>query len=225
MIDMVIVLEIIISAVLCLGGVCFFWYSSKKGKWCLIALMVVGYFFASCNEAKKEVSRSDETTRTMTVHDTIYKDTLVVSKHEQVYVDAKWLRRQFEIPVKAYWKNYEDGYGVEYPTFMDRKSDGRDAKRNLRVEYQDISMIITTYDEKYDMSVQEKFEAISQSAVTKVLADNSFTLAGNCGRNRLYFEKDIMLKPRTWIYLRVEFPSELTWAVDPLLHYVKDYQP
>ena len=23
----------------------------------------------------------------------------------------------------------------------------------------------------------------------------------------------------------VEFPAELTWAVDPLLHYVKDYEP
>ena len=49
--------------------------------------------------------------------------------------------------------------------------------------------------------------------------------AGNCGKNRLFFEKDIMLKPRTWLYLRVEFPSELTWAVDPLLQYVKGYQP
>ena len=29
----------------------------------------------------------------------------------------------------------------------------------------------------------------------------------------------------SWMYLRVEFPQELTWAVDPLLHYVKDYQP
>ena len=26
------------------------------------------------------------------------------------------------------------------------------------------------------------------------------------------------------MYLRVEFPSELTWAVDPLLQYVKDFQ-
>lgn len=34
-----------------------------------------------------------------------------------------------------------------------------------------------------------------------------------------------MLKPRTWLYMRVEFPAELTWAVDPLLHYVKDYEP
>lgn len=26
-------------------------------------------------------------------------------------------------------------------------------------------------------------------------------------------------------FIRVEFPHELTWAVDPLLHYVMDYQP
>ena len=159
------------------------------------------------------------------VYDTIYKDTLVVEKQELVFVDAKWLRRQLAVPNKGYWKNYEDGYGVEYPAFMERKSDGRDRGRNLRLEYQGISMIVSTCDENYDMSVQEKFEAVSQSAVTKVLADSSFTLAGGCGENRLYFEKDILLKPRTWIYLRVEFPSELTWAVDPLLHYVKDYEP
>ena len=35
----------------------------------------------------------------------------------------------------------------------------------------------------------------------------------------------VKLKNRTWLYLRVEFPQELTWAVDPLLQYVKDYEP
>lgn len=163
--------------------------------------------------------------KTVVVHDTIYKDTLVVENKEPVFVDAKWLRSQLAVPNKAYWKNYEDGYGVEYPAFMERVQDGRDGQRNLRVEFQGISMIVSTCDDKYDMSVQEKFEAVSQSAVTTLLADSSFTLAGSCGKNRLYFEKDILLKPRTWIYLRVEFPSELTWAVDPLLHYVKDYEP
>ena len=37
--------------------------------------------------------------------------------------------------------------------------------------------------------------------------------------------KDIKLKGRTWMYLRMEFPSELTWAIDPLLQYVLNYQP
>jgi len=187
-----------------------------------LAVIVVGGVIVSLS---RQVEGEENDVKTVVVHDTIYKDTLVTEKQEPVFVDAKWLRSQLAVPNKAYWKNYEDGYGVEYPAFMERVQDGRDGQRNLRVEFQGISMIVSTCDDKYDMSVQEKFEAVSQSAVTTLLADSSFTLAGSCGKNRLYFEKDILLKPRTWIYLRVEFPSELTWAVDPLLHYVKDYEP
>ena len=187
-----------------------------------LAVIVVGIVFVYL---PKLGEGGENDVKTVVVHDTIYKDTLVVENKEPVFVDAKWLRSQLAVPNKAYWKNYEDGYGVEYPVFMERVQDGRDGQRNLRVEFQGISMIVSTCDDKYDMSVREKFEAVSQSAVTTLLADSSFTLAGGCGKNRLYFEKDILLKPRTWIYLRVEFPSELTWAVDPLLHYVKDYEP
>lgn len=187
-----------------------------------LAVIVVGGVIVSLS---RQVEGGGNDVKTVVVHDTIYKDTLVTENKELVFVDAKWLRSQLAVPNKAYWKNYEDGYGVEYPAFMERVQDGRDGQRNLRVEFQGISMIVSTCDDKYDMSVREKFEAVSQSAVTKVFADSSFTLAGSCGKNRLYFEKDILLKPRTWIYLRVEFPSELTWAVDPLLHYVKDYEP
>ena len=187
-----------------------------------LAVIVVGGVIVSLS---RQVEGEENDVKTVVVHDTIYKDTLVTEKQEPVFVDAKWLRSQLAVPNKAYWKNYEDGYGLEYPAFMERVQDGRDGQRNLRVEFQGISMIVSTCDDKYDMSVQEKFEAVSQSAVTTLLADSSFTLAGSCGKNRLYFEKDILLKPRTWIYLRVEFPSELTWAVDPLLHYVKDYEP
>ena len=61
-------------------------------------------------------------------------------------------------------------------------------------------------------------------AVTKTMSQNSFLLAGNVGDRKLFFEKDIKLKKKTWMYLRVEFPSELTWAIDPLLQYVKDFQ-
>lgn len=197
-------------------------FSMRKLLLGALAVIVVGIVIVYL---PKLTEGEENDVKTVVVHDTIYKDTLVVPKHEQVYIDAKWLRRQLVIPNKAYWKNYEDGYGVEYPAVMERKLDGRDRERNLRLEYQGISMIVSTCDDKYDMTVQEKFEAVSQSAVTTLLADSSFTLAGSCGKNRLYFEKDILLKPRTWIYLRVEFPSELTWAVDPLLHYVKDYKP
>lgn len=161
------------------------------------------------------------------IHDTIYKDTftLKVPVQEPVYYDAKWLRRAFETPYTTHWQNYEDGYEIEYPNFMERVVDYYKGGRNLRVDYRDVCMTVRTVDDDYDMTVREKYEALSASAVTKVLLDRAFTTAGNCGKNRLFFEKDIMLKPRTWLYLRVEFPSELTWAVDPLLHYVKDYEP
>lgn len=75
------------------------------------------------------------------------------------------------------------------------------------------------------MSVMEKYEGLNMGAVTKSVADSSFLLAGRSDQNKRFFEKDIKLKGRTWMYLRVEFPREMTWAVDPLLHYVKDYQP
>ena len=123
------------------------------------------------------------------------------------------------------WENYKDGYKIEYPSFMYRTDLKNPDERKIELEFHGITMSCRAYDDKYDMTVREKFEAVSQSSVTTSLADSSFTLAGGCGENRLYFEKDILLKPRTWMYLRVEFPSELTWAVDPLLHYVKDFQP
>lgn len=161
------------------------------------------------------------------IHDTIYKDTLTVNVPVQVpvYYDAKWLRKAFETPYTTHWRNYVDGYEIVYPYFMVRKPDLSHGDRNLRVDYQDICMTVRTDDDDYDMTVREKYEAVSQAAVTKALKDSTFTMAGKYDKNRLYFEKDIMLKPRTWLYLRVEFPPELTWAVDPLLHYVKDYEP
>lgn len=161
------------------------------------------------------------------IHDTIYKDTLTVNVPVQVpvFYDAKWLRRAFETSNSAHWKNYEDDYEIDYPSFMERQVDLRKGDRNLRVDYRDVCMTVRTVDDDYDMTVREKYEAISQAATTRTLAGRSFTMAGKCGKNRLYFEKDIMLMPRTWVYLRVEFPAELTWAVDPLLHYVKDYEP
>lgn len=162
--------------------------------------------------------------RKVVVHDTIYKDTFLVTIRDTVFYDAKWLRRQFETAGKAYWKNYGDGYEVAYPEFMNKVLLNQ-GERNLRVEYQGISMVASAYDDEFEMSVQEKYEGLNMSAVTKSVADSSFLLAGKCDKGRLFFEKDIKLKNRTWMYLRVEFPQELTWAVDPLLHYVKDYQP
>ena len=165
-----------------------------------------------------------EGVRAVVVHDTVYKDSFVVTVHDTVYYEAKWLRKKFETAGWAYWKNCGDGYVVEYPDFMN-KVELYQGERHLRVEYHDINMVVSAYNDKREMTVREKYEGQNMSAVTKSMADSSFLLAGNCGKDRLYFEKDIKLKSHIWLYLRVEFPSELTWAVDPLLQYVKGYQP
>ena len=182
-----------------------------------IILVIVGvsaYFAKSGRSVEKKV----------VVHDTIYKETQYITERDTVFYNAKWLRRQFEISPKAYWKNYGDGYEVEYPDFMNKVLLNK-GERNLKVEYHGISMVVSAYDDEFEMSVLEKYEALNMSAVTKSVGDSSFLLAGKCDKNKLFFEKDIKLKDRTWMFLRVDFPRELTWAVDPLLHYVKDFEP
>ncbi|MBO7130487.1 MAG: hypothetical protein J6W05_12035 [Prevotella sp.] len=189
----------------------------RKFIWGLI--LVVGAISAYFAWGAKGVEESK-----VVEHDTIYKDTFLVALRDTVFYDAKWLRRKFETAGKAYWKNYGDGYEVVYPEFMNKVLLNQ-GERNLRVEYHGISMVASAYDDEFEMSVQEKYEGLNMSAVTKSVADSSFLLAGKCDKGRLFFEKGIKLKNRTWMYLRVEFPQELTWTVDPLLHYVKDYQP
>ncbi|MBP5570487.1 MAG: hypothetical protein J6X46_05645, partial [Prevotella sp.] len=97
-------------------------------------------------------------------------------------------------------------------------------ERELHVGFHGTTLLAVAYDDAKDISVREKYEALNMGAVTKSVSQNSFLLAGNVGDRRLFFEKDIKLKNKKWMYLRVEFPSEMTWAVDPLLQYVKDYQ-
>lgn len=170
-------------------------------------------------------ARSERSVEKMViVHDTICVDTQYITKRDTVFFNAQWLRKQFENSPKSYWKNYGDGYEVEFPDFMNKVLLNK-GERNLKVEYHGISMVVSAYDDEFEMSVLEKYEALNMSAVTKSVGDSSFLLAGKCDKNKLFFEKDIKLKDRTWMFLRVEFPQELTWAVDPLLHYVKDFEP
>lgn len=61
-------------------------------------------------------------------------------------------------------------------------------------------------------------------AATKSIADSSFLMAGSAAGDKLYFEKDIKVRSKTWMYIRVEFHRELTWDVDPLLQYVRRYE-
>ena len=182
-----------------------------------VIIVIVGvsaYFARSERSVEKKV----------VVHDTICIDTQYITKRDTVFFNAQWLRKQFENSPKSYWKNYGDGYEVEFPDFMNKVLLNK-GERNLKVEYHGISMVVSAYDDEFEMSVLEKYEALNMSAVTKSVGDSSFLLAGKCDKNKLFFEKDIKLKDRTWMFLRVEFPRELTWAVDPLLHYVKDFEP
>ena len=184
----------------------------------ILALVGISAYFNLDDGAKRVEEKK------VVVHDTIYGDTVVVNVRDTVFYDVKWLRSLFENSNKAYFRNYGDGYEVAYPEFMNKVVQNQ-GERNMKFEFHDISMVVRTYDDETEMSVMEKYEGLNMGAVTKSVADSSFLLAGSCGKYRLYFEKDIKLKSRTWMYLRVEFPKEYAWAVDPLLQYVKDYQP
>lgn len=188
--------------------------STTKGvrKYAMVALMMA-FMVSACHQ--KEVVKRE------VVHDTVFVDNSL-KKVDTVFYDSKWLRNRFETAKWKKWRNYKDSIAVEYPEFMKYMSDSRE--RKLHVEYHGVTLLAVAYDDESEKSVQEKYEALNMGAVTKSVSQNSFLLAGNVGDRRLFFEKDIKLKNKTWMYLRVEFPSELTWAIDPLLLYVKDFQ-
>jgi hypothetical protein len=151
----------------------------------------------------------------------VYIDSFVVEKHDTMFYDSKWLRNVFETTQWKTWTNYKDSFSVDYPACMSRIPNNEE--RNLRVEYHGITMTITTYDDTEEKSVREKYDAVSMGAVTKSIADSSFLMAGRAAGDKLYFEKDIKVRSKTWMYIRVEFHRELTWSVDPLLQYVLQY--
>lgn len=181
-------------------------------KYAMVALMMA-FMVSACHQ--KEVVKRE------VVHDTVFVDNSL-QKVDTVFYDSKWLRNRFETAKWKKWRNYKDSIAVEYPEFMKYMSDSRE--RKLHVEYHGVTLLAVAFDDESEKSVLEKYEALNMGAVTKSVSRNSFLLAGNMGDRRLFFEKDIKLKNKTWMYLRVEFPSELTWAIDPLLLYVKDFQ-
>ena len=182
----------------------------------MMAALMVAFIFSACNNREttnKVVNR--------VVHDTVYIDSFLVEKHDTMFYDSKWLRNVFETTQWNTWTSYRDSFSVDYPACMSRTNLD---ERNLHVEYHGITMVVTIYDDAQDMSVREKYDAISMGAVTKSIADRSFLMAGRAAGEKLYFEKDIKVKNKTWMYLRVEFHRELTWSVDPLLQYVLKYE-
>lgn len=193
--------------------------SCGKMKKLIVGLMVV--MMCACEE--RENMNMGSHVRRVVVHDTVYIDSFVVVKYvtDTVFYDGKWLRNAFENAKKKTWTDHKDSISVDYPDFMKKKHDG---ERSFHVEYNGITMVANVYDEEQDVSVREKYDAINLSAVTKSMGNRYFLMAGGVGDYKSFFEKDIKVKERTWMYLRVEFPKELTWSVDPLLQYVLNYE-
>ena len=185
----------------------------------IVALLAV--MICACDQRENKFPHS--LVRKIVVHDTVYIDSFLVVEYvtDTMFHDSKWLRNAFENAQRGTWKDHKDSIVVEYPDFMKKKHDG---ERSLRVEYNGITMIANVYDEEQDVSVREKYDAINLSAVTKSIGNRYFLMAGGTGDYKSFFEKDIKVKERTWMYLRVEFPKELTWSVDPLLQYVLNYE-
>lgn len=189
-------------------------------KFTMIALTMT---FMVCACQQKDSYSMGSHVHRVVCHDTIYRDSFIVEKYkiDTVFYDTKWLRKRFETAKWITWTNYRDNFTVDYPACMSRIPNNEE--RNLRVEFHGITMTVTTYDDAEEMSVREKYDAVSMGAVTKSVADRSFLMAGRAAGDKLYFEKDIKVRSKTWMYIRVEFHRELTWSVDPLLQYVLQY--
>ena len=141
----------------------------------------------------------------------------------QLY-SAPEIREMFEMSPKLSCGIYDNKHIIEYPDFMKKKEESW-GSQSMRVSFYEVVMTAKVFEDDYDMSVREKYDALNMTAVTKSVSDSSFMMAGRSVDNMRYFEKFMLVDYRTWLYLRVDFPKELTWAVDPLLHYVKDYKP
>ena len=74
------------------------------------------------------------------IHDTIYKDTLTVKEpvKELAFYNEKWLRKLFETTDYNRWENYEDGYAIMYPSFMERKDLKNPDGRKIELEFHGI---------------------------------------------------------------------------------------
>ena len=134
------------------------------------------------------------------------------------------IREMFEMSPKLSCVIYDNKLIIEYPDFMKKEEDSW-GSQSMRVSFYEVVMTAKVFEDDYDMSVREKYDALNMTAVTKSVSDSSFMMAGRSVDNMRYIEKFMLVDYRTWLYLRVDFPKELTWAVDPILHYVKDYKP
>ena len=74
------------------------------------------------------------------------------------------IREMFELSTKQSWMIYDNRCKIEYPDFMKEERDW-DSKF-MRVSFHDVVMTAKVFEDEYDMSIREKYEALNMSAVT-----------------------------------------------------------
>lgn len=188
-----------------------------------IAMVLVACVALSCQN--KETAKGQEVV-TKEAHDTIFTgDTIVM--HDTVvvkdvrYYEGRWLKELFDSCEWKQYESYEYGFVISYPEFM-VKDLNRTSESSVFVEYKDIRLMAKAYRDKVEMSLEEKYKVLSQSANTKSMGENYFMIAGRMGDSGSYFEKDIWMDGY-WFYIRAEFPQPFAPYIDALLQYVKNY--
>ena len=187
-----------------------------------LTLIVAAVLTASSCQNGKTETMERKAYDTVFVRDTVVvHDTILVE--EVKYYDGKRLKRKFEGCEWKLWKSYDYHFVVRHPVFM-QMDESKASTSGVCFEYKGVILLAKAYKDKVDMSVEQKYKELSQSANTKSIKDNYFLIAGKMGEEDCYFEKDIKIDG-CWYYIRAEFPQAFTSSIDALLQYVKEYNP
>ena len=187
-----------------------------------LTLIVAAVLTASSCQNEKTETMERKAYDTVFVRDTVVvHDTILVE--EVKYYDGKWLKRKFEGCEWKSWESYDYHFVVRHPVFM-QMDESKASTSGVCFEYKGVRLLAKAYKDKVDMSVEQKYKELSQSANTKSVKDNYFLIAGKMGEEDCYFEKDIKIDG-CWYYIRAEFPQAFTSSIDALLQYVKEYNP
>ena len=187
-----------------------------------LTLIVAAVLTASSCQNGKTETMERKAYDTVFVRDTVVVHDTIVLKDEKYY-DGKWLQRKFETCEWKLWESYDYHFVVRHPVFM-QMDESKASTSGVCFEYKGVKLLAKAYKDKVDMSVEQKYKELSQSANTKSVKDNYFLIAGKMGEEDCYFEKDIKIDG-CWYYIRAEFPQAFTSSIDALLQYVKEYNP
>lgn len=187
-----------------------------------LTLIVAAVLTASSCQNGKTETMERKAYDTVFVRDTVVVHDTIVLKDEKYY-DGKWLKRKFETCEWKLWESYDYHFVVRHPVFM-QMDESKASTSGVCFEYKGVRLLAKAYRDKVEMSIEEKYNELGKSAITKSVKDNYFLIAGKMGEEDCYFEKDIKIDG-CWYYIRAEFPQAFTSSIDALLQYVKEYNP